>query len=103
MDPQPSNQPRPDVFRILIVVLSACFAAISTYLSYLRGANFEYRTFDLAYYVQAVWQLIHGRFSLTIENVPLLGNHVEPIVFLLAPVFAVVRHPLTLVAVQNLA
>jgi uncharacterized membrane protein len=38
-----------------------------------------------------------------VEDVPLLGNHVEPIVFLIAPLFLVFRHPLVFVLVQNLA
>lgn len=89
--------------QLLIIGLAAFFAAAWTFASYARWANFAYRTFDLAYYVQAVWQLIHGRFAVTVENVPLLGNHVEPIVFLIAPIFALVRHPLVFVAVQNAA
>ena len=82
-------------------LVAAGFGALWSWSSYCRWANFGYRTFDLAYYVQAVWQLIHGRFTVTVENVPLLGNHVEPIVFLLVPIFAVVRHPMMFVVVQN--
>ena len=74
-----------------------------TWTSYARWANFEYRTFDLAYYVQALWQLIHGRFQLSVEGVPLLGNHVEPIVLLITPIFLIFRHPLIFVVVQNAA
>ena len=69
----------------------------------MRWANFEYRTFDLAYYVQALWQLIHGHFQVTVEGVPLLGNHVEPIVFLFVPFFLLVRHPMVFVVLQNAA
>jgi uncharacterized membrane protein len=83
--------------------LAAAFFAVVTWTSYARWANFEYRTFDLAYYIQALWQLIHGRFQVSVENVPLLGNHVEPIVFLFAPLFAVIRHPMLFVVVQNAA
>ena len=79
------------------------FFGLVTWTSYARWANFEYRTFDLAYYVQAIWQLIHGRFEVTVEQVPLLGNHVEPIVFLIAPLFALFRHPMLFVVVQNAA
>ena len=85
------------------VALAAAFFAVVTWTSYARWANFEYRTFDLAYYIQAVWQLIHGRLQVSVENVPLLGNHVEPIVFLFAPLFAVIRHPMLFVVVQNAA
>jgi uncharacterized membrane protein len=83
------------------VVVAVGFFAICTATSWARWANFEYRTFDLAYYVQALWQLIHGRFDVSVEGVPLLGNHVEPIVFLIAPLFALIRHPMIFVIVQN--
>ena len=86
-----------------ILALALLFFAVCTWASYARWANFEYRTFDLAYYVQALWQLIHGRFQVSVEGVPLLGNHVEPIVLLIAPLFIVFRHPLVFVVVQNAA
>lgn len=79
------------------------FFVSCTWTSYVHWSNFEYRTFDLAYYVQALWQLLHGRFGVSVEGVPLLGNHVEPIVLLLLPFFAIFRHPLVLVFVQNAA
>jgi uncharacterized membrane protein len=86
-----------------ILGLALGFFVVCTWASGARWANFEYRTFDLAYYVQALWQLIHGRFQVSVLGVPLLGNHVEPIVFLIAPLLLVVRHPLVLVFVQNAA
>jgi uncharacterized membrane protein len=86
------------IFAFALVFFAAC-----TWASYARWANFEYRTFDLAYYVQALWQLVHGRFQVSVEGVPLLGNHVEPIVFLIAPLFLLFRHPLVFVLVQNAA
>jgi uncharacterized membrane protein len=84
-------------------VLSALFFIGTTWTSYARWANYEYRTFDLAFYVQGIWQFLHGRFDVSVLGLPLLGNHVEPIVFLFAPLFAIVRHPLVFVAFQNLA
>ena len=86
-----------------ILSLSLAFFAVCTWVSYARWANFGYRTFDLAYYVQALWQLSHGRFDVSVQGVPLLGNHVEPIVFLIAPLFFAFRHPLVFVVVQNAA
>lgn len=87
----------------LILGLALIFFVVCTWASYARWANFEYRTFDLAYYVQALWQLIHGKFEVSVQGVPLLGNHVEPIVFLIAPIFLLVHHPLVLVIIQNAA
>lgn len=90
-----------DPYRLAIFGLSALFCLGLSGVSYLHWAAFEYRTFDLAFYVQALWQLLHGRADVSLLHVPLLGNHVEPIVFLIAPIFALVRHPLILVFVQN--
>lgn len=86
-----------------IWIVAAAFLTVTTAASYARWANFEYGTFDLAYYVQALWQLLHLRFAVSILQTPLLGNHVEPIVIALAPIFAVLRHPITLVVIQNAA
>ena len=87
----------------IINAVALSFFAIATSVSYVRWANFQYRTFDLAYYVQALWQLIHGRFQVSVEDVPLLGNHVEPIVFLFVPLFVIFQHPMLLVVIQNAA
>jgi uncharacterized membrane protein len=87
----------------MIVALAALFFVAVTWTSWARWASFEYRTFDLAYYVQAIWQLIHGRLDVSVEHVPLLGNHVEPIILLFAPLFALFRHPMLFVVVQNAA
>ena len=92
-----------DTAAISITALAVFFFALLTVGSYVRWANYEYRTFDLAFYVQGLWQFLHGRFPVSVEHVPLMGNHVEPIVFLIAPFFAIFRHPMTLVVVQNAA
>ena len=89
--------------KIVVTIVAAICFVVWTWTSYARWSDFQYRSFDLAYYVQAVWQLIHGRFEVSLENVPLLGNHVEPIVFFFAPLLAIFRHPLVFVAVQNAA
>jgi uncharacterized membrane protein len=98
-----TKRPATDPGKGPIFALALVFFAACTWTSYARWANFEYRTFDLAYYVQALWQLIHGRFQLSVEGVPILGNHVEPIVILLAPLFLLFRHPVVFVLVQNAA
>src|SRR5205085_2004452 len=89
--------------KAMALAASAIFFFSCTWGSYAHWANFEYRTFDLAYYVQSLSQLLHGRFDVSVLGVPLLGNHVEPIVFLLLPFFLLFRHPMVFVIVQNLA
>lgn len=85
------------------ILAGLVFFGVCTWASYARWANFEYRSFDLAFYVQGLWQLIHGRSDVSLLGTSLLGNHVEPVVFLLAPLFFLVRHPMILVAAQNAA
>ncbi|MES2568859.1 MAG: DUF2079 domain-containing protein, partial [Verrucomicrobiota bacterium] len=60
-------------------------------------------TFDLAFYVQALWLALRGEWHVSLLNVPLLGNHAEPIVFLATPLFALWPHPMWLVALQSIA
>ena len=96
-----NNRRQTDFGELATTGAALVFFASWTWTSYAHWSNFEYRTFDLAYYVQALWQLLHGRFSVSVEGVPLLGNHVEPVVLLLLPFFALCQHPLVLVFVQN--
>jgi uncharacterized membrane protein len=97
------NQSAVEPGKAFVAAFAVLFFVISTWVSYAHWANFECRTFDLAFYAQGIWQLLHGRFAVSVIGVPLLGNHVEPIVFLFAPFFAVFRHPMLFVAVQNAA
>jgi uncharacterized membrane protein len=79
------------------------FAAAVFLTSWWLWWTFQYGTFDLAFYVQALWLALRGEWAVSLLNVPLMGNHAEPIVFLLAPVFAIFPHPMTLVAAQTMA
>ena len=79
------------------------FAGIAFLVSWWHWWTFQYGTFDLAFYVQALWLALRGQWQVSLLNVPLMGNHAEPIVFLLAPLFALWSHPMLFVAVQTLA
>ncbi len=47
--------------------------------------------------------MLRGEFHGSLLDVSLMGNHAEPIMFLVAPIFAAIPHPMTLVAVQAAA
>lgn len=83
--------------------LAICFFIGVTAVSWFRWATFRYQTFDLAFYVQCIWLALHGKSTASILGVSLMGNHAEPIVFLITPLFAIFRHPMVFVVVQNLA
>ncbi len=68
-----------------------------------RWTHFDYTTFDLAFYVQALDGFLHGRNWSSLLGVKPFGNHADFIILLILPVYAVFQHPLTLVVVQNVA
>jgi len=79
------------------------FSALTFTVSWWHWWTFQYGSFDLAFYVQALWLALRGKWLVSLLNVPLMGNHAEPIVFLLTPLFAICPHPMLFVAVQTLA
>ncbi len=84
--------------------IGATLFTIAVFLiSWWHWWSFQYVTFDLAFYVQALWLALRGEWWVSLLNVPLMGNHAEPIVFLLTPFFALWPHPMLFVAVQTLA
>ena len=89
--------------------LNLCFcvalfvASAWTAQSAWRWAHFDYTTFDLAFYVQALDGFLHGRNWSSLLGVKPFGNHADFIILLILPVYAIFQHPLTLIIVQNLA
>lgn len=79
------------------------FGAATVTVSWWHWWTFQYTSFDLAFYVQALWLALRGQWQVSLLNVPLMGNHAEPIVFLLAPFFALWSHPMLFVVAQTLA
>ncbi len=70
--------------------------------SWFRWATFRHTTFDLAFYAQALWLAGKGIWQVSLLDVPLMGNHQEPITFLLVPFYKVWSHPMLLVVIQTL-
>jgi uncharacterized membrane protein len=97
--PSATNRGRPG----WIMAMGVTFVVVTTAISWFRWTTFRYETFDLAFYVQALWLTLHGKSTTSILGVSLMGNHAEPIVYLLTPVFAIFRHPMLFVVTQNLA
>ena len=93
---------RPSAPRLL-VWCALLFSGLTFGVSWWYWWTFQYGTFDLAFYVQALWLALRGQWQVSLLNVPLMGNHAEPIVFLLTPLFALWSHPMLFVAAQTLA
>src|SRR5258706_9521449 len=64
---------------------------------------YMYTDFDLALFSQAVDGLIHGRLFSSIRGMAWPGDHSSLILFLIAPLYALARHPVTLLVVQAAA
>lgn len=76
-----------------------CTAVITD--SWFRWKTFQYQTFDIAFYVQGLWQALRGQGKVSLLDTSIMGNHAEPIVFLLLPLFWIWKHPMMLVGIQT--
>src|SRR5437879_11308752 len=84
-------------------ILAALYAAVFSFFSLVKLRNYLYTDFDLAIFVQATNSLLHGSFYSSIAGLNLLGAHSALGLALIAPLFAIVRHPATLLVVQSVA
>jgi uncharacterized membrane protein len=78
------------------------FCAIAITDSWFRWWTYQYATFDLAFYAQGLWLAGKGLWHVSLLDVPLMGNHQDPIVFLALPFFKLWSHPMLLVILQTL-
>ena len=78
------------------------FSVIVIADSWFRWATFQYTTFDLAFYAQGLWLAGKGIWHVSLLDVPLMGNHQDPIVFLALPFYKIWSHPMLLVIAQTL-
>ena len=78
------------------------FCVIAIADSWFRWATFQYTTFDLAFYAQGLWLAGKGVWHVSLLDVPLMGNHQDPIVFLALPFYKIWSHPMLLVILQTL-
>jgi uncharacterized membrane protein len=91
-------QPKPRTLWFAALV----FVVVVVADSWFRWWSFQYRTFDLAFYVQSFWLMLHGQWHVSLLDVPMMGNHAEPICFLLLPFFWIWQSPMFFVVVQAL-
>ncbi len=95
-----------DYFYILALVLfSAMIFAVCVKINFFRLNNFDLGKFDLGNMNQMAWYTLRGKIMYLTDyfgsNVPRWSmSHVDPILLLFVPIFAVFPHVLTLVFVQ---
>ncbi|GGK17725.1 hypothetical protein GCM10010124_07840 [Pilimelia terevasa] len=91
--------------RVVPYALAAVFAALYAALGVLRYARMQATAFDLGIFTQAVRSYAELRAptaDLKGPGFPLLGDHFHPILATLAPAYAVLPSPVTLVVAQAL-
>jgi len=84
---------------VFISIYVSCFSVIS----FLKFNSFAYGDYDLAYFDQIVWNICHGSLYSSILGMVFLGVHVQTIWFVIAPIYFVLPHPMTLLILQSLA
>jgi uncharacterized membrane protein len=84
---------------IIIYIFTFCL------ISYFKFISFSYHDIDLSVIELIFWNTIHGNF--VTENIGeatiFSGGHLFLIIFLLAPLYAIYPHPLTLLFLQTIA
>jgi len=85
-----------------ILLLAVGYVVLFGWISVLRYHGFEYGDFDLAVHAHSIWLILHGSLENSILGIPFLGNHMNLILFFIAPLGAVLTAPLCLLLVQTI-
>lgn len=88
----------------LLVVFFLLITFTISALSMARHLSFSSMAWDMGAFDQAFWNTLQGDifFSSLRGNISLLGDHFEPILFLIVPFYALWRHVFTLLIIQAL-
>lgn len=103
------KQPKPQVGALCLTAVVLAYTVVYSTLSIVRYNTFHAYTFDLGIQNQAVWNTAHGRWFETsigrMTNAELigsyLGNHVQPILLLLAPFYRLWPDPRLMLIIQS--
>ncbi len=89
----------------IVIGLSVSYFILTASVGIMRHLTLQTRAFDLGIFSQAVWNTTQGDllFSSIKENICLLGDHVSPILILLAPFYLIFSSPLCLIVLQAVA
>ena len=85
----------------LLLLFVSAYILYFSFLSVLKFNSFSYQDFDLAVHALTCWNIVHGSIYTSLLGIPFLGNHMQPVFFLLSPLYALFPHPLTLLLLQS--
>jgi uncharacterized membrane protein len=94
-----------NIFLVGLVIFSTGIFFVNLRINTFRYNNFDYGKFDLGNMTQMLWNTLHGRLLYLTDyfgtNLPRWAmSHVDPILLLFVPVFALFQHPATLIISQ---
>ena len=87
----------------LLTAMIVLWSAVFSYHVFLKYRFYLYSDIDCPMFVQAVDGLLRGSLFSSIRGMNWLGDHSSLILFLIAPLYAVFRHPVTLPVLQCVA
>ena len=87
---------------VLLWGLILFYVVLFSWISLLKYFSYSFHDFDLAVYAQGLFNLLHGSLDSSLLGIPLLGNHFTPVLFLMAPLYALFPSPATLLILQSL-
>lgn len=88
--------------KIILSVLIFGYVFYFCLISVIKFNAYDFYDFDLAAHALSMWNITHGSIFNSILGIPFLGNHLNLILFLLAPVYFIFQHPFTLLFIQTL-
>ena len=87
----------------IVLALIVLHAILFSVIAAGKLRHYLYTDFDLAIFSHATAQLLRGSLFESIGGMSWLGGHVAPVMFLVAPLWALAPSALTLLIVQNVA
>lgn len=94
-----------NIYLLVLGCFSAVYLFIALRLYIFKFNNFDFGKFDQGNMTQMVWNTLHGRILYLTDyfgsNVPRWSmSHVDPILLLFVPIFAIFQHPMTIAYAQ---
>ena len=88
---------------VILTAAILAYAAVYSALCITKYRYYLYTDFDFAIFAQAMERLLHGSMFVSIRGMNWLGDHSSFVLFLLAPIYGALRHPVTLLVVQSIS
>lgn len=87
----------------LAIALATLHAAIYSWICIEKYRYYLYDDFDFAIFAHAMERMLSGSLYNSVRGMAWLGDHSSLVLFLIAPLYAVFHHPVTLLVVQSAA